>query len=128
MVSEIQESINENICKSRSVLLESYIHLIQFYLRNNEAISQLSTSPQTLRYFHDRKLRSSKHTRNMHTSTFIAGIFDIAGIVNAAPAPRDQYYGVSISVVVSSGMNPNKVYESAPVELNKLTLCNNGEG
>ncbi|CAL3965723.1 hypothetical protein PZA11_002601 [Diplocarpon coronariae] len=39
----------------------------------------------------------------------------------AAPRPRNTYYGLSLKIQTSSGMDPDRVFEPAPVELNKLT-------
>ena len=51
--------------------------------------------------------------------------FLIATLAVALPIlqPRETYHGISIGVVVSPGMDPSKVIEPAPVEINKLTPC-----
>jgi hypothetical protein len=60
----------------------------------------------------------------MHPSTLFTAILAAASLASAAPRiQRDQYYGVSIGVIVSPGLDPNKVLEPAPVEINKLTSC-----
>ena len=60
----------------------------------------------------------------MHSSTIFTAILAAAGAASAAPRmKRDPYYGVSIGVVVSAGLDPNMVVEPAPVEINNLTLC-----
>jgi hypothetical protein len=60
----------------------------------------------------------------MHSSTLLTTILVAACLASAAPRiQRDQYYGVSIGVIVSPGLDPNKVLEPAPVEINKLTSC-----
>ncbi|KAE8448872.1 hypothetical protein EG329_008874 [Mollisiaceae sp. DMI_Dod_QoI] len=53
----------------------------------------------------------------------------LASLTAASPLKsRDQYYGVSIGVVVSLGTDPNKVTEPAPVELYKLSPCYGDDG
>lgn len=68
----------------------------------------------------------------MHSSIIIASLLAIAGLSFAAPLQAHQanttYYGVSIGVITSSGMDPNKTLEPAPVEINKLTRCYGGDG
>lgn len=60
----------------------------------------------------------------MHSSIIFTAILAIAGAVSAAPQIRqDTYYGVSIGVIVSAGLDPNQVLEPAPVEINNLTPC-----
>jgi hypothetical protein len=68
----------------------------------------------------------------MRSSTIFAAILAAASAVSAAPRmrTRSQYYGVSIGVITSAGLDPNKVLEPAPVEINNLTPCygDNGQG
>jgi hypothetical protein len=64
----------------------------------------------------------------MHSSNFIASLITslivIASLAAAIPMPRDiYYYGVSINVTTSSGMDPNKTSEAIPVQLNTLVAC-----
>ena len=67
----------------------------------------------------------------MHTSTIFTTLLAAAGVTSAAPqVKRDTYYGVSIAAIVSAGLDPNKVLEPVPVEINVLTSCSgdNNEG
>ncbi|KUJ13625.1 uncharacterized protein LY89DRAFT_160958 [Mollisia scopiformis] len=41
---------------------------------------------------------------------------------------RDQYYGVSVGVITSPGLDPNKVLEPAPIQLYQLTPCFGDDG
>jgi hypothetical protein len=64
----------------------------------------------------------------MHFSNFLASLttslIAIASLAAATPIPRDiYYYGVSINVTTSSGMDPNKTSEAIPVQLNTLVAC-----
>jgi hypothetical protein len=67
----------------------------------------------------------------MHSSTIISSLFAIIGLACAAPLTQARqvevpYYGVSIGVITSDGLDPTKVLEPAPVEINKLTPCHGG--
>lgn len=69
----------------------------------------------------------------MRCSTILTTFLTAASLTSAAPRllPRysnGTYYGVSIAVVVSSGLEPNKVIEPMPVEINKYTLCDGDNG
>ncbi len=71
----------------------------------------------------------------MHSSIILSTLIAIAGLTSARPTiplARDDtpYYGVSVGVITSPGLDPNEVLEPAPVQLNVLTICNgeNGEG
>jgi hypothetical protein len=66
----------------------------------------------------------------MHSSNFIVSLITsliaitIAGLASANPLPRDiYYYGVSINVTTSAGMDANKTFEAIPVRLNTLVAC-----
>jgi hypothetical protein len=60
----------------------------------------------------------------MYSSTILTVIAAAAGLASAAPlTQRDTFFGVSIGVVTSAGLDPNKVIEPAPVEINVLTSC-----
>ena len=60
----------------------------------------------------------------MHSSTILAAILTAAGAASAAPrVQRDIYYGISIGAIVSPGLDPQKVLEPVPVEINKLAPC-----
>lgn len=72
-------------------------------------------------------LKRLKHI-NMHSTTIFTSLVALASIATATPTPRDIYYGVSVNVITSAGLDPNKVSEPAPVEINKLTQINCGEG
>ena len=61
----------------------------------------------------------------MH-STFLTSLVALASLAAAIPTPRDTYYGVSIEVQTSSGLDPNHVTSPAPVELYSLTPCSGG--
>jgi hypothetical protein len=64
--------------------------------------------------------------------SFILPTLLITSLATAVPTPqpRATYHGISIGVVVSSDMEPSKIIEPSPVEINKLTPChddaNNG--
>lgn len=63
------------------------------------------------------------HSSNLITSIIIS-LIAIASLTTATPIPRDiYYYGVSINVTTSSGMDPNKTSEAIPVQLNTLVAC-----
>lgn len=64
----------------------------------------------------------------MHSSTIFTSLVALASIAAATPIARDTYYGVSVNVITSAGLDPNKVSEPAPVEINKLTQIDCGEG
>jgi hypothetical protein len=64
----------------------------------------------------------------MHSSnfivSFITSLIAIASLASAAPLPRDiYYYGVSINITTSAGMDTNKTFEAIPVKLNTLVAC-----
>lgn len=67
----------------------------------------------------------------MHLAFLASFLAVIAGLASAAPTPtstpQDQYYGVSVGVVVSPGTDSTKVVEPVPVELNVLALCGGGD-
>lgn len=63
------------------------------------------------------------HSSNLITS-IITSLIAVASLTTATPIPRDiYYYGVSINVTTSSGMDPNKTSEAIPVQLNTLVAC-----
>lgn len=64
----------------------------------------------------------------MHYSIILATLFTIASLAAATPTPRDIYYGVSVNLITSAGLDPNKVSEPAPVQINTLTPVNCGSG
>jgi hypothetical protein len=70
----------------------------------------------------------------MHSTTIFTSLLTIAiaGLATAAPViqSRDNttYYGVSLSIQTSSGMDPDKVSSPAAVEINNLTLLNGDAG
>lgn len=62
----------------------------------------------------------------MHSSTLLTTRIGLASFTSAASAIQQDtihYYGVSISVIVSPGLDPKKVADLAPVEINELTSC-----
>jgi hypothetical protein len=68
----------------------------------------------------------------MHSSnsvvSLITTLMAIAGFASATPLPRDiYYYGVSINITTSAGMDTNKTFEAIPVRLNTLVACGNPE-
>jgi hypothetical protein len=68
----------------------------------------------------------------MHSSILTTSILALTSLSLAAPLQARQvekpYYGVSIGVITSPGMDANKTLEPAPVEINKLTRCHGDAG
>jgi hypothetical protein len=68
----------------------------------------------------------------MHPSNIIVSLLTIA-IASPATAtpiltiPQDTYYGVSINVIISPGLDANKTFEPAPVQLNTITACGDSD-
>ncbi|KUJ20023.1 uncharacterized protein LY89DRAFT_468805 [Mollisia scopiformis] len=60
----------------------------------------------------------------MHSSAIFTSLVAIASIAAASPTRRDTYYAVSVNVITSPGLDPNKVSEPAPIAINQLTAIN----
>ncbi|PBP17582.1 hypothetical protein BUE80_DR011663 [Diplocarpon rosae] len=64
----------------------------------------------------------------MQFKPIIPSLLVTAGLTLAAPQTRDIYYGLSLELQTSSGIDPNHVFAPAPVELNKLTHLGGANG
>ncbi len=69
----------------------------------------------------------------MHSSIILSTLVAITGLTSALPTSittRDDtpYYGVSIGVIVSPGLDPTEVLEPAPVQMNVLARCSGDYG
>ena len=64
----------------------------------------------------------------MYSASILTTLLTLLAATTAAPTTtlplhQTQYYGVSIGIIVSPGLSPNKTLEPAPVPINVLTAC-----
>ncbi|KAF8865966.1 hypothetical protein BDZ45DRAFT_668372 [Acephala macrosclerotiorum] len=83
---------------------------------------------QTISNSHRHHTRLNASNIKIRSSTIFTSLVALASIAATTPVARDTYYGVSVNVIASAGLDPSKVSEPAPVEINKLTQLNCGEG